>query len=74
MIFEKYVSILKCKHLEFLMQVLNVDGLKVGNATLTLPTTKFSSISIFLLYGMLYISISRLAYCHTLNCFAVCFY
>ena len=72
--FEKYASILKCKHLEFLMQVLNVDGIKLGNTRLILPTTKFSSASILLLYGMLYISISCLVDCYTLSCVAMCFY
>ena len=56
-LFEKYASILKCKHLECLMQVLNVDKVKFGSTKLILPTVKFSSTSIFLLYDMLYISI-----------------
>ena len=56
------------------MQVLNVDGIKFGNTKLILPTTKFSSMSILLLYGMLYISISCLFDCYTLSCVAVCFY
>ena len=43
--FKKYTLILKCKHLEILMQVLNVDGIKIGNTIFILPTTKFSSTS-----------------------------
>ena len=71
---EKCALILQCKHLEFLMQVLNVDGIKFGNTKLILPPAKFSSMSILLLYGMLYISISCLVDCYTLSCVAVCFY
>ena len=74
MLFEKYASILKCKHLECLMQVLNVDGVKFGSTKLILPTVKFSSTSIFLLYDILYISIWCLVGCYTLSCVAVCFY
>ena len=57
MLFENYASILMCKNLEFLMQVLYVDGIKFGKTKFILPTAKFSSKSILLLYGMLYISI-----------------
>ena len=53
-VFEKYASILKCKHLEFLMLSLNVNGIKFGNIKLILSTARFSSMPIFLLYGMLY--------------------
>ena len=38
---------IKCKHLEFLMLVLNVGETKFGNTRLILPTTKFSSTPIF---------------------------
>ena len=34
MLFEKYAFILKYKHLGFLMQVLNVDGIKFGSTKL----------------------------------------
>ena len=73
MLFEKYALILNCKHLKCLMQVLNVDGINVGNTKLILPTAKFISTSSFILY-MLYIAISCLVGCHTLSCVAVCFY
>ena len=56
------------------MQVLNVDRTKFGDTKLILPTAKFSSTSILLLYGMLYISVSCLVDCYTLSCVAVCFY
>ena len=49
--FVKHASILKCM---FLMQVLNGDGVKLGDTKLILPTTKFISTIIFWLYGMLY--------------------
>ena len=55
------------------MQVLNVDGIKFGNTKLILPTAKFSSTSIVLLYDMLYISMSCLVGCYTLSCVPVCF-
>ena len=42
------------------MQILNVDGIKFDNTKLILPTAKFSFTSVFLLYDMLYISISCL--------------
>ena len=32
-------------HIKILIQVLNVEGIKLGNTQLILPTTKFSSIS-----------------------------
>ena len=48
-LFEKYALILKCKHLEFLMQLLNVDGIKFGDTKLILPIAKFSSTPIVLL-------------------------
>ena len=56
------------------MQVLNVNGINFGNTKLILPTAKVSSISILLLYDMLYISISCLVDCYTLSCVTVCFY
>ena len=70
--FEKYASILKCKHLELLMQVL--DGIKFGNTKLILPAAKFNSTSILLLYGMQYISVLCLVDCYILSCVAVSFY
>ena len=55
------------------MQVVNV-GIKFGSTKLLLPTAKFSSTSIILLCGMLYISISCLVDCYTLRSVTVCFY
>ena len=40
-------SILKCKHLEFLMQLLYDGGIKFGNTQAIAPTTTFSSMPIF---------------------------
>ena len=72
---KKYALILKCKHLEFLMQVLNVDGMKFGNTKLILPVTNLVPRQYYCyVYGMLYISRSCLFDCYTLSCVAVCFY
>ena len=66
MLFVKYAVILKCKHLEFLMQVLNVSRIKFDDSKFILLTATFSSTLIFLLYGMLYseLSISCLVDCY----------
>ena len=47
MLFEKHALILKCKHLEFLMQELNVGGIKFDDTRLILPFAKFNSTPIF---------------------------
>ena len=56
------------------MQVLNVVGIKFVNIKLILPTINFSSMSILLLYGMLYISFYHVLLTLTLCGVAVCFY
>ena len=70
--FKTYASVLKYKHLEFLNA--SIVRLKLGNTKLILPTAKFSSTSVILQYGMLYISISCIVDCYTLRSVAVCFY
>ena len=37
----------KCKHLEFLLQTLTVNEIKLGDTGLILPTVKFSLMPIF---------------------------
>ena len=57
------------------MQVLNVDGMKVGNTKFILPVTNLVPRQYYCyIYGMLYISRSYLFDCYTLSCVAMCFY
>ena len=45
-----------CKVLEFLIQILNVGGIKFGKAELISPTAKFSSMPIYPATHMIYSS------------------